>query len=453
MKRRLTKFVKFYFSKLPDARNSTVSSFTLVFFSWDSKVRSEKMQSGFPTYGSGNSSSRKYLVLITILVIILLSSFAFVAYYYKQYANTNQEITSLEEQQINSFKQLLTANGTYPSISYFANSNQTINSVKIYSYANQSVVTVEGTQLVSNGVGGSSPTLVLGSGFVVVYSNSYYVVTNDHVVAGDSNLSITFSDGNGYGANIVGSDPYSDLAVLSTNAPSSEFHPLAVTPSSNLTVGQWVLAIGNPFGLSGSMTVGIVSQVGRTIIDPTAGNFPVADVVQISTPINPGNSGGPLLNSFGQVIGITTAVVSGSQGVGFAIPSDTILREIPVLITTSSYNLHPYLGITEEPMSYDVARAMGTSVTYGVLINSTVQNGPSSGKLLGGTRTAQVDGETYVLGGDIIISANGTRIISIDSLASWLEEHALPGDIVQFGIIRSNSNMTVSVTIGTRPSL
>jgi S1-C subfamily serine protease len=417
------------------------------------------MQTGFPETTSGNES-RRYLILVTILVIILLSSFAFLFFYYQENASANREIaslktnlTALEEQQIKSFKQLLTANGTYPGTAYFTNSSENINPVKIYSYANESIVTVQGTQITSNGLGGSSLSLVLGSGFVVTYDNSSYVVTNYHVVQGDSNLSITFSDGNGYGTNIVGADPYSDIAVLSAKAPKSEFHPLAVVPSSNLTVGESVIAIGNPFGLSGSMTVGIVSQLGRTIIDPTAGNYPVADVIQISTPINPGNSGGPLLNSFGEVVGITTAVVSGSQGVGFAIPSDTIMREIMPLITTGSYDLHPYLGITEEAMSYDVARAMGINITYGVLINSTVPTGPSANILHGGTKSAEIDGQPYIIGGDIIISVNGTRIISIDALASWLEEHALPRDAVQFGIIRNGSSMTVSITLGARPSL
>jgi S1-C subfamily serine protease len=200
------------------------------------------------------------------------------------------------------------------------------------------------------------------------------------------------------------------------------------------------------------MTQGLVSQLGRTIQDPTAGNFPVADVIQISTPINPGNSGGPLLNAFGQVVGITTAVVSGSQGVGFAIPSDTILREISLLVSTGTYDLHPYLGISEEAMSYDVARAMGVNVTYGVLINSTVPGGPSANKLSGGTKNEEIDGQGYIIGGDIIISANGTRIISIDALASWLEQYALPGDLVQFGIIRNGATMSVSILLGTRPS-
>jgi S1-C subfamily serine protease len=411
------------------------------------------------SYPVSNNGSRRLVVLVTVLVIVLLSVFALLIFYYEDYRNSSSQVTNLEnnlhsveEQQIISLQSLLTGNGTYPGTAYFTNSSENINPEKIYAYANASIVTIQGIQQISNGVGGTTPTLVLGSGFVVSYANSYYVITNDHVVAGDSNMSVTFSDGDGYSATIVGTDPYSDLAVVSAKAPNSEFYPLEVVPSSNLTVGEPVVAIGNPFGLSGSMTQGLVSQLGRTIQDPTAGNFPVADVIQISTPINPGNSGGPLLNAFGQVVGITTAVVSGSQGVGFAIPSDTILREISLLVSTGTYDLHPYLGISEEAMSYDVAKAVGINVTYGVLINSTVPGGPSANKLFGGTKIEEIDGQGYIIGGDIIISANGTRIISIDALASWLEQYALPGDLVQFGIIRNGATMSVSILLGTRPS-
>jgi S1-C subfamily serine protease len=404
-------------------------------------------------------NSGRSVIVLAVMIVLLISLFGLLFFYYQEYTSSNSQVSSLEnklhqveEQQIKAFQQLLTANGTYPGNSYFSNSSENINAESIYAYANASIVTVEDIQQESNGVGGTTATLVLGSGFVVVYSNSYYVVTNYHVVEGGSNLSVTFSDGNGYAGTLIGSDPYSDLAVLSTNAPNSEFHTLAVVSSSNLTVGQPVVAIGNPFGLSGSMTLGLVSQLGRTIQDPTAGNYPVADVIQISTPINPGNSGGPLLNAFGEVVGITTAVVSGSQGVGFAIPSDTILRELRNLISTGTYDLHPYLGISEEPMSYDVAEAIGINVTYGVLINSTVLGGPSASILHGGTKQLTIDGEPYILGGDIIVSVNGTKIISIDALASWLEEHAFPGGTVQFGIIRNGANMTLSITLGTRPS-
>ena len=197
---------------------------------------------------------------------------------------------------------------------------------QIYAYANQSIVTLQGIQTV-NTVFGQQQESILGSGFVVQYNTQYYVITNYHVAGATSNLTMTFSDGNAYPAKVVGSDPYSDVAVVAAqSAPLSEFHPLHLVSSSSLRVGQYILAIGNPFGISGTMTFGIVSQLGQSIQDPTAGNFSIADVIQFSAPINPGNSGGALLVANGSVVGMTTASVSGSLGFGFAIPSSTIIR-------------------------------------------------------------------------------------------------------------------------------
>jgi S1-C subfamily serine protease len=391
------------------------------------------------------SAKRSKLVIILIVALLVLGTGTTIYYAasFQQLSSLNSTIASLERQVATN--QLQTGSGLNSTL--LSNSTLQINAVAIYNYANASVVTVEGLQ---------SSTLVLGSGFVVEYSNLYYIVTNFHVVDGDSDLSVTFSNGDAYPATVVGTDPYSDLAVVTTSAPSSEFHPLGITPSSSLKVGESVLAIGNPFGLSSSMTFGIISQLGRTIQETTAGNYPISDAIQISTPINPGNSGGPLFNSNGEVIGITTAIVSGSQGVGFAIPSDTILREVPLLITTGSYNLHPYLGIEEADMSYDLAVALGTNRTYGVLVESIVTGGPAANAgIKGGTNPITVDGQQFYAGGEIIVSVNGTRVVGGDVLSSWLEEDALPNEVVQLGVVRSGSNATayVYVTLGARPPL
>jgi S1-C subfamily serine protease len=176
--------------------------------------------------------------------------------------------------------------------------------------------------------------------------------------------------------------------------------------------------------------------------------------VQFSAPINPGNSGGALLDSNGLVVGITTAVVSGSQGVGFAIPSDTIIRELPSLISTGSYKLHSYLGIGGVDMNYQLAEASKTNVTYGVLIESLLPGGPSetAGLRVGNTNVV-IDGQQYTVGGDIIISSNGTKIINNDGLASYLALNSVPGQILVLGIIRAGNQMTVDVTLGTRPAL
>jgi S1-C subfamily serine protease len=243
--------------------------------------------------------------------------------------------------------------------------------------------------------------------------------------------------------------------VLSmSGVPSSDYHPLSIVSSSSLVVGQSVVAIGNPFGLSGSETTGIISQLGRSIQDETAGNYTIADVIQITAAINPGNSGGPLFNAYGQAVGITTAVVSGSQGIGFAIPSSTILEELPYLIADGSYNLHPYLGVSTSDMNYDLAKALGVNETYGALVESLVSGGPATrAGLIGGSTTITVDGQQYLSGGDIIVSINGTRIVTGDALSTWLQEHALPNQVVELGIIRSGRYMTVQVTLGTRPAL
>jgi len=322
-----------------------------------------------------------------------------------------------------------------------------LDTVRIYQNASAAVVTVQGTQ----SSGGVNST-VLGSGFVVSFSHAYYIVTNFHVVRGVGGITVTFQDGDAYPATVVGSDGYSDLAVLKLTAPASEFRPLDVVSSSQLVVGQPVAAIGNPFGLSGSITVGIVSQLGRTISESLAGNFSIANVIQFSAPINPGNSGGPLLDANGAVVGITTATVVSSQGVGFAIPSATILQELPSLVVTGSYNMHPFLGITSVDMNYQLAQLQKTSVTYGVLIETLTSGGPASkAGLRAGTQSVVVDGASYLVGGDIIVSINGTKIVNTDALSSYLAGHALPGQTVLLQIIRGGQSMTVNLVLGTRP--
>ena len=319
--------------------------------------------------------------------------------------------------------------------------------VAIYAQDSAGVVTVEGVQ---SGVFGSSP--VLGSGFVYSYQGSKYIITNFHVVQNITELTTTFQDGNAYPTKVVGADPYSDLAVVSVGAPASEFHSLLIASSSTLKVGQPVVAIGNPFGLSGSMTFGIVSQLGRTISESLAGPFAIANVIQFSAPINPGNSGGPLLNGGGSVVGITTATVQSSQGVGFAIPSDTILKELPSLVSTGKYTGHAYIGISTADMTYQLAQLQGTGVTYGALVENVTAGSPAAkAGLRAGDHTATVQGTQYLIGGDIIVGINGTKILNTDALSSYLQEYALPGQTVVLQIIRGGHPTTVNLVLGTRP--
>ncbi|MCW4030500.1 MAG: trypsin-like peptidase domain-containing protein [Candidatus Bathyarchaeota archaeon] len=319
-----------------------------------------------------------------------------------------------------------TQNATYQTINIVENGTTTVD---IYNNSKDSVVLVQGV----TDSGG-----VQGSGFVYNFEGQNVVLTNYHVVEGTSSISVTFSNGHAYAASILGTDPYSDLAAVSVNgAPASEFKPLTIVSSSTLRQGDEVIAIGNPYGLVGSITSGIVSALGRTITEDTAGGFAIANIIQTSTPINPGNSGGPLLNAVGNVVGITTAIVSDSQGLGFAIPSNTILREISSLVHTGSYSGHSYLGVTGQDMNYALAQEGGSSVTYGWRIESVTKGGPSDGHL-------QV--------GDIIIGLNNHPIKNNDDLASYIEENTLPGDTLDVTVMRNNVEEHVTLTLGTRPA-
>jgi len=362
-------------------------------------------------------------ILILLFVAGLLVGGLLIFYVsYRQVTNLNGQITNLHSavSNLEGFQ-----NATYQNITILQNETSLAD---IYANVLDSVVLVQGD---------TSSGGVQGSGFVYNFVDRTVVLTNYHVVQGTTGLSVTFSDGHGYSATVLGTDPYSDLAVLSVNAPPSEFKPVTIVSSVPLRVGEPVIAIGNPYGLVGSLTTGVVSATGRTITEDTAGGYAIANIIQTSTPINPGNSGGPLLNSVGNVVGITAAIVSQSQGLGFAIPSNTILREIDALITTGSYHGHSYLGVTGTDMSYSSAQEIGTNVTYGWRIASIASGGPSDGKLA-------VD--------DIIIAMNQHTIKSNDDLASYLEENTLPGDNLALTVIRGNSQIPVTVTLGTRPT-
>ncbi|MEM3626409.1 MAG: trypsin-like peptidase domain-containing protein [Candidatus Bathyarchaeia archaeon] len=298
---------------------------------------------------------------------------------------------------------------------------------ELYEKVRNSIVLIRGI---------TSEGTVQGSGFVYNFSGTMVIITNYHVVHGATSISVTFSNGNGYAGTVKGTDPYADLAVLSVNAPAGEFKPLEIVNSSTLKVGDPVIAIGNPYGLVGSMTTGVISALGRTISEEYTGGYAIANVIQTSAPINPGNSGGPLLNYYGKVIGITTAIVADSQGLGFAIPSNTILREISALITTGTYDGHTYLGVRGRDMNYEIAVEKGISVTYGWIIVEVLSGGPSHKKL-------QVN--------DVIIAMNGTPIRNGDELASYLEEKTLPGQTLTLTVVRQSQTVNVTVTLGRRP--
>jgi len=335
-----------------------------------------------------SKASASFLILMFIAGLLVGGILLYYANY-RQVSALNEQLSELQSK-VSAIQG--NQNTTYQNITIFQTGTSLAD---LYSSVRQSVVLIQG----ETPTGG-----VQGSGFVYYAEGRYVILTNYHVVEDTTSLSVTFYDGMGYSATILGSDPYSDLAVLSVNdAPTSKFKPLTIVSSSTLREGEQVIAIGNPYGLVGSLTTGVVSALGRTITEDTAGGFSIANIIQTSTPINPGNSGGPLLNAAGNVVGITTAIVSNSQGLGFAIPSNTILREISALIRTGTYSGHSYLGVTGRDMSYSLAQEVGANVTYGWQIASVMRGAPSDGKLSVG---------------DIVIALNGQRITNNDDLAS-----------------------------------
>jgi len=380
-------------------------------------------------------------------MIIIVAETGFVVY---NYLDSNSKFSILRTQ-LSSVQQQLE---DYTSISdaEYQVVPENVSLSQLYGNIKDSIVMIQGLIVQTTWRGQQVTGTVQGSGFIYNYTGRMVVITNYHVIEGAINITVEFNDGNTYAAETLGSDKYSDLAVLSVEAQSSEFKSLQITSSSTLSVGDYVIAIGNPYGLVGSMTTGIVSALGRTITESTI-NYAIADVIQTSTPINSGNSGGPLLNDKGQVVGITTAIVSGSTGVGFAIPSNTILREIGSLVNTGSYTQHPYLGISGTDMTYSIAQKMGINTTYGVLITQVTSGGPASkAGLKGYTSIASIDGSSVYIGGDIIIAINGNRIVDMDSLLTYLEENTLPNQTISLTIIRNGLTINISLLLGTRPS-
>ena len=292
----------------------------------------------------------------------------------------------------------------------------------------------------------------LGSGFV--YDNAGHIVTNNHVVEGSSTVDVTFIDGNIYTANVVGTDQFNDLAVLQINDTAFKAeenpHPLAIANSSSLQVGEQVIAIGNPFGLSDSMTTGIVSALGRLLPDQTAG-FSIPNVIQTDAAINPGNSGGPLLNVNGEVIGVNTAISSSTgefSGVGFAIPSNSITKIVPVLIDKGSYQ-HPYLGISGTNLTPDISDSLGLPHnSKGAVVASVVNGGPAE---KAGIRNAESDSSGKMTKADVIVGIDGHQVKRIDDVIMYIDEHKTVGSTVTLTILRDGHNVDVPVHLDARP--
>jgi S1-C subfamily serine protease len=292
--------------------------------------------------------------------------------------------------------------------------------------------------------------LGLGSGFV--YDTEGHIITNHHVIEGADTIQVTFLDGNITSANIVGTDIYSDIAVIKVDPEVTILNPVVLGSSSDLIVGEPVAAMGNPFGLSDTLTAGIVSSVERTL--EAAENYVIIDIIQIDAAVNPGNSGGPLVNLKGQVVGVNTAIQSETgafTGIGFAIPSDTVKREIGDLIETGDYK-HPWLGVSALDVDLAIADAMGLKKPQGVLIVDVTEGSPADqAGLRGSDQNVTLDGQVTPIGGDVITGIDALPTGRMADLVVYMERNTSPGDSVVLEIIRDEQKLSLTVTLGERP--
>ncbi len=328
--------------------------------------------------------------------------------------------------------------------------------IQIYERANPGVVSIRILSL----EGGS-----LGSGFVVESEGQRVVITNQHVIEGalDGEIEIAFASGFKARGRVLGRDPDSDLAVLAVEAPDAELHPIPLGDSAALRVGQRVIAIGNPFGLSGTLTIGVVSALGRTLESereaPGGGRFTAADVIQTDAAINPGNSGGPLINLDGEVIGVNRAIRTDSvtvegdvvnSGVGFAVAINTVKQVLPSLIATGSY-AYPYLGLSSlDELSLLEAEALGLPQANGVYVTLVIPGGPAdrAGVRAGNRATSIPD---LNAGGDLIVEVDGRPVRYFGELISYLVSQVRVGQTVTLTLLRDGERLEIPVEVAARP--
>ena len=297
---------------------------------------------------------------------------------------------------------------------------------------------------------GTSKPGSMGSGFV--YSDKGYIITNNHVVDDAGKVTVTFLDGESYTAKIIGTDPDLDLAVLKVEVGATYLQPIPMGDSSQLKVGEQITAIGNPFGLSGSMTSGIISQMGRLL--PQDSGYSIPDVIQTDAAINPGNSGGPLLNMNGEVVGINTAIQSATgefTGVGFAVPSNTVKKVIPILIEEGVFH-HPWMGISGSDVDPDLAKVRELNSSKGFLIATVVEGSPAEDAGLQGiTVTKEIDGREYALDGDIIVKIDDKVVRKISDILIHLQREKSIGDEMVMTVNRDGTLIEVILVLGERP--
>jgi S1-C subfamily serine protease len=382
---------------------------------------------------TSQSSSSKRGYFLGLFVIILIVNTAISAFVFFNLQNQLENMESELAENNNKIKSLQNQLEVITVI------NQTgmIPWPTIYNQLKDSVVLIE-------------TNLGLGSGFV--YDSNGHIITNQHVIEDADSIQVTFLDGNITSADLVGSDVYSDLAVIRVDPQVTTLFPVVLGNSSELSVGEPVAAMGNPFGLSDTLTVGIVSSLERTLT--AVGNYVIIDIIQLDAAINPGNSGGPLVNLHGQVVGVNSAIQSETgtfTGIGFAIPSDTIKREIDDLIETGGYK-HPWLGISALGVNIPLAEAIGLEKPQGILVTEVISGSPADlAGLRGSDETRIIEGVEVPIGGDVIIEIDGIPVITMDDLVVYMERNTVPGNSVILTIIREGQEQNLDVILGERP--
>ena len=328
--------------------------------------------------------------------------------------------------------------------------------IDVYDSASTAVVNITNRSTVYYRFMGAVPEEGTGSGFV--YDAEGHIVTNYHVIEDAEELLVTLADGQVYDATVVGSDPGNDLAVIQIDAGADLPMPLALGDSDSLRVGQFVVAIGNPYGLEQTLTTGVVSALGRVIEGAEDGSF-IGEAIQTDAAINPGNSGGPLLNLQGHVVGVNSQIISpsgASSGIGFAVSANTVRRVVPQLIA-QGYYAHPWLGIDTVDLTSSVTGVLrdagvDVSVNSGLLVLDVTAGGPADkAGVQGGSRWARVGRYQFPVGGDVITAVDGQPVDGLEALTVYLEGEKAVGDSVELTIIRDEETITIPVTLGQEP--
>ncbi|RLG06391.1 MAG: trypsin [Thaumarchaeota archaeon] len=397
-----------------------------------------------------------YAIAAVSLAISLLAAFGLVIIHYRlmnmdsELSAISSEISKLESRVIKLGESLseLTSNRSQQVI--IVKENITAPE-RVYELVKDSVVMIKAVSVVTTFFG-KSYQHVEGSGFI--YDKEGHIVTNYHVVSGAVKIEVYFPDKSMYVAKLIGADSYLDIAVLKIDPGDRVLRPLTLGNSSELKVGQPIIAVGNPFGFRGTLTTGVISQLGRLL--ETGSGRPIPDLIQIDAAINPGNSGGPLLDYSGKVVGITNAIWSKTgefAGIGFAIPSNIVSKVVNSIITTGRYD-HPWIGISGIDVNPEIAGLMNLSKPAGFLVIYVNPGSPADkAGIRGGTKTVRLSsGLEIKIGGDVIVGIDGVKVLGLGDILAYLEEKLRPGDKTSLTIIRDGREMTVEIVVGKLPT-